>query len=625
MLRKIVLKIVGVAGMLAFTLLFSRAAASDILLFVDIPAAPDVQASMEIIHACRNGVVFGFHAMDRQALVNDARRNWDISFAPTGRDLLFKEHPLWLTETTPLTRDDRVLPYGGYFTLRWDEPVAPGPLTTCLAGAGTGFCEFPIEIDDCELDPVLSLDIAQVGPGDTRAIRNGRLVFEVRAYDPRVGTNNGDGIDAVTMQVIDPVAGSTVFAYTQNVAPAGNTDEDTLRFCAFSDVCVPWDFANHDYAWPDGTPVRSGIYLLRATASTAGRAVMTEQVEAQIDIPPQVDAVLVPTGEFTMGSSAGNRNEQPIQTVDLGDFWISRTEVTYGQYAQCVRAYACSKPHDDPRWNDPAFEDFPVTNVNWRQASDYAAWVGGRLPTEAEWEKSCRGTDGRTYPWGEEIATTDLANFDNEIGTSMPVGSYPAGASPYDVLDLSGNVWEWTSSGYEEYPYVADDGREDANTTPLRSVRGGSYYYTRFQLTCAARTHFTTDVVSPQLGFRVVFDQGPHETTQSVRFAEPVDGATVTSPVEIVMEATGLTVEPAGERHPNAGHFHILVDADFLPPGELIPFDERHVHFGQGQLTTSLDLAPGQHTLRLQFADGAHQAQEGDQYRDEITITVTGE
>ncbi len=111
---------------------------------------------------------------------------------------------------------------------------------------------------------------------------------------------------------------------------------------------------------------------------------------------------------------------------------------------------------------------------------------------------------------------------------------------------------------------------------------------------------------------------------QSVAFFDPLDGATVSSPVEVVMAATGLVVEPSGELNDGAGHFHILVNADFVPAGEVIPTDEQHLHYGKGQTTASVELPPGEHTLRLQFADGAHTALEGEAYRDTVTVIVEG-
>ena len=109
---------------------------------------------------------------------------------------------------------------------------------------------------------------------------------------------------------------------------------------------------------------------------------------------------------------------------------------------------------------------------------------------------------------------------------------------------------------------------------------------------------------------------------QSVAFFDPLDGTTVSTPVEVTMTATGLIVEPSGEVNDDAGHFHILVDTDFVPAGEIIPTDEKHLHYGQGQTSVSLELEPGEHTLRLQFADGLHTALDGDQYRDTIAIIV---
>ena len=107
-----------------------------------------------------------------------------------------------------------------------------------------------------------------------------------------------------------------------------------------------------------------------------------------------------------------------------------------------------------------------------------------------------------------------------------------------------------------------------------------------------------------------------------VSFVEPADGATVTSPFTVRFAAKGLTVEPAGDVHEGAGHFHVLINTDFIAPGETIPKDDSHLHFGDGAMQATLDLPPGTYTLRLQFANGAHMALAGDQYRDEITVTV---
>jgi hypothetical protein len=113
-----------------------------------------------------------------------------------------------------------------------------------------------------------------------------------------------------------------------------------------------------------------------------------------------------------------------------------------------------------------------------------------------------------------------------------------------------------------------------------------------------------------------------HDAPVDVRFVAPQDGATISRRVDVVMAADGLVIEPAGAINANAGHFHILIDTDFVPAGDVIITDAQHLHFGKGQAVTRLDLTPGEHVLRLQFANGAHIALAGDQYRDEITVTV---
>ena len=108
----------------------------------------------------------------------------------------------------------------------------------------------------------------------------------------------------------------------------------------------------------------------------------------------------------------------------------------------------------------------------------------------------------------------------------------------------------------------------------------------------------------------------------AVYFVSPADGDMVGTSVDVVMGADGLTIEPSGEINEGAGHMHILVDTDFIEPGEVIPNDETHLHYGDGSVETTIELTPGEHVLRLQFADGAHIALDGEQYQDEITITV---
>ena len=137
-------------------------------------------------------------------------------------------------------------------------------------------------------------------------------------------------------------------------------------------------------------------------------------------------------------------------------------------------------------------------------------------------------------------------------------------------------------------------------------------------------TPIATLVAPPALAVPTVAPAGvPAGLVQpSVFFVEPLNGATVPITFTVNMSVTGLIVEPAGEVHEGAGHLHILVDSDFIPAGDAIPKDEQHLHYGKGQITATLSLTPGEHTLRLQFANGAHIALEGDQYRDSIQLNA---
>jgi len=286
--------------------------------------------------------------------------------------------------------------------------------------------------------------------------------------------------------------------------------------------------------------------------------------------------VFVPGGPFTMGSGEGDEeaydDERPQHTVEVADFCIGRYPVTNCQYARFVEAggyderrywtevgwawrtgarepdlsviedkelrgdYAAwlarrppeerDRPFwwDDPTWNLP---NHPVVGISWFEALAYARWLAeftGRpckLPTEAEWEKAARGGlppgggdqgEARIYPWENEWAE-DHANTDEAgVGRTTAVGAFPTGASPYGVLDMSGNVWQWCSSvgvTAAGYPYRPDDGREDLERDAFRALRGGSWGEGRRNARCASRLVPSPDLFYFSVGFRVVFPGSP--------------------------------------------------------------------------------------------------------------------
>ena len=257
----------------------------------------------------------------------------------------------------------------------------------------------------------------------------------------------------------------------------------------------------------------------------------------------QMEQGYIEAGEFIMGSEDPDAKqaqeggvaypEAPLHTLYLPGYWIDKYEVTNGQYKLCVDADVCEAPFLPKTFMgveyfaNPDYAHYPVIYVDWYMARDYCEWADRRLPTEAEWEKAARGTDGRKFPWGNDPVTGERANFcdgncpklhanpafDDGYSETAPVGSYPAGASPNGIMDMSGNVWEWTSTIPQPYPYDAEDGREakdlrvgaevrEAYIGPQRVWRGGTWANGVWWMRASVRYHSVPWYWHNSLGFR---------------------------------------------------------------------------------------------------------------------------
>jgi formylglycine-generating enzyme required for sulfatase activity len=255
--------------------------------------------------------------------------------------------------------------------------------------------------------------------------------------------------------------------------------------------CGALDMGGNVFEWTTGTAVRGGSFLsgpdeLRCSARhpvhPAARDTYVGFRVVAVDPAPGFDWVDVPAGEYPIGRDGGEHD-----VVDVPAFELGRTPVTNAQYAAFVDEGGAEPP---PHW--PAPDGHPVTFVDWHEAAAFAAWAGGRLPSEAEWEKAARGGDGRRWPWGDEDDPSRAAVGAGIRGTPSPVGAHPRGASPYGLQDMAGNVWEWTSSDHGGGEYV---------------LRGGSFASPGLSWArCAMCSRSRPERRQSHIGFRVARD-----------------------------------------------------------------------------------------------------------------------
>jgi formylglycine-generating enzyme required for sulfatase activity len=239
--------------------------------------------------------------------------------------------------------------------------------------------------------------------------------------------------------------------------------------------------------------------------------VMPTQPPVEITDSQGIPMRLIPAGEFMMGSDSDDDHLNSLHTLHLDAYYIDKYEVTNARYAECVNAGVCDPPHETKSefhpeyFGNSQFDDHPVVYVDWNMARTYCSWREARLPTEAEWEKAARGTDGRTYPWGEAISC-DKANYDSCVGETTKVGSYESGQSPYGLYDMAGNVFEWVSSINKIYPYDATDGREDLTLGSNRVIRGGGWSHTAHDVQTFYRSWIGPNYSESVIGFRCAKD-----------------------------------------------------------------------------------------------------------------------
>ncbi len=252
------------------------------------------------------------------------------------------------------------------------------------------------------------------------------------------------------------------------------------------------------------TPAAQAIFETAPTEPLMQTSVPDEIIDAQ-----GIEMRLVPAGAFSMGSDREDE-EKPVHTVDLSAYFIDTYEVTNASYKLCVDAGECNPPKQSdsstrsPYYANPQYDNYPVIYVDWSMANTFCAWRDATLPSEAQWEKAARGTDGRTYPWGEDISC-DTANYISScVGDTSEGGDYDIGKSPYGIYDMAGNVWEWVNDWYGENYY-----KSSLSFNPLgpdsgagRVLRGGSWNFINYGSRSAVRINGTPGFNVNFIGFR---------------------------------------------------------------------------------------------------------------------------
>jgi formylglycine-generating enzyme required for sulfatase activity len=256
--------------------------------------------------------------------------------------------------------------------------------------------------------------------------------------------------------------------------------------------------ADRDKRWQNARSFREALYNAYQSAymRVAARSEQAPGVQGSTK-----DMVLFAGGTFLMGNNAV-REEAPEEEVHVASFWMDRAPVTVGQYARYLKETEAAPPKF---WGDAdtGGEDQPVVGVSWHEALAFANWAGKTLPTEAEWEFAARGQENRRYPWGNLPPDRNRCNFDNNLGLPTFTMMHEEGATPEGLLDMGGNVHEWTMDPYAPYQYFRRDPK-GAEKAPKRTARGGGWDSRAEELTTTFRRGFFPDTQLKTLGFRCV-------------------------------------------------------------------------------------------------------------------------
>ena len=381
---------------------------------------------------------------------------------------------------------------GGPVFNQWGEVV--GIVTTKfthpsgISPEGMGFV-VPVSYATPLLANIPDFNFAAIGKGLKKSKKNSEKIMRQMARTT---------VRIETVRIQEPTAPSAP------EAAAGQPKAEARR------APIPRPHPSHPQEPAPGEESSGAMTKVNEQLIAAQQEELKKLAEKRV-LPPD-GMVLIPAGEFFMGTEDGLPDARPMHRPQLSSFWIDQYEVTNAEYRRCLQAGICLPPKDRQAFDDSLRGQHPVTNVTWAQARAFCQWRGRRLPTEAEWEKAARGTDGRRYPWGnsEEVIKSlvkEQTVRSNGNGTA-PVGSFPGTLSPYGVFDLIGNAWEWVKDWYAEDYYAIAPVRDPQG--PLRGsfrvLRGGDWSQSPSELRVSYRGWDEMTYWGPSLGFRCAAD-----------------------------------------------------------------------------------------------------------------------
>jgi formylglycine-generating enzyme required for sulfatase activity len=280
---------------------------------------------------------------------------------------------------------------------------------------------------------------------------------------------------------------------------------------------LPADKARESKIRESTTPVKKENetqeqFDYRVAASRASNGIKIKKNEKglwEMDCGDGIILVYIPPGKFIMGADDYEDYERPAHEVYLDGYWMGKYTITFDQYEKfCTETSRDSNDISDAGWGRGKR---PVISVSWYDANDYCKWLSSKtglnfkLPTEAQWEKAARGTNGQIYPWGNQDADENLANFgdDKKDGKTYPVGSYPLSASPYGIMEMAGNVWEWCSDWYGNYSGGPQKNPTGPQSGISRVLRGGSWFDSPRYIRCSNRYYTKPSYRGYAVGFRL--------------------------------------------------------------------------------------------------------------------------